>query len=155
MCSVKRRAVFESAYAPADPRRGRRQPAGPAQRRPPEAVRALTTIEREGVLQRISYADLSVEEMGSVYESLLDYTPQIAAHEEQVGERTFRRGEFYPDPRQGAQDYRLLLHPPVAGQPVHPHRLAAGLRRTPAVRRAGLRSGPSRAAHAGSVPGGG
>ena len=63
-----------------------------------KAVRALTTIEREGVLQRISYADLSVEEMGSVYESLLDYTPQIAAHEEQVGERTFRRGEFYLDP---------------------------------------------------------
>ncbi|MEA3310453.1 MAG: hypothetical protein U9Q70_13225 [Chloroflexota bacterium] len=36
------------------------------------AIRALTLIEREGVLQRISYADLGVEELGSIYESLLE-----------------------------------------------------------------------------------
>jgi len=34
------------------------------------AIRALTLIERDGVLQRISYADLGVEELGSIYESL-------------------------------------------------------------------------------------
>lgn len=64
-----------------------------------KAIRALTTVEREGVLQRISYADLSVEEMGSVYESLLDYTPRIAAAPETVGVREIRAGEFFLDPR--------------------------------------------------------
>lgn len=68
------------------------------------AARNLTTIERDGVLQRISYADLSVEEMGSVYESLLDYTPRVAAVEETVDEdheqtRTIYPGQFYLDPR--------------------------------------------------------
>jgi type I restriction-modification system DNA methylase subunit len=63
------------------------------------AVRALTTIERDGVLQRISYADLSVEEMGSVYESLLDYTPRIAAAAETVENRALAAGTFFLDPR--------------------------------------------------------
>lgn len=64
-----------------------------------KAIHALTTITREKVLQRISYADLSVEEMGSVYESLLDYTPRIARVEETVDGRTIKPGHFYLDPR--------------------------------------------------------
>ena len=63
------------------------------------AVASLTTVERDKVKQRISYSDLSVEEMGSVYESLLDYTPRIAAQEETVEERTVRPGQFFLDPR--------------------------------------------------------
>jgi hypothetical protein len=39
-----------------------------------KAIRSLTIVDRDNVSQRISYADLSVEELGSVYESLLDYT---------------------------------------------------------------------------------
>ncbi len=48
------------------------------------AVRALTLIEREGVLQRISYADLGVEELGSIYESLLDFTPHVTTGPEEA-----------------------------------------------------------------------
>ncbi|MEA3341518.1 MAG: restriction endonuclease, partial [Chloroflexota bacterium] len=51
------------------------------------AIRALTLIEREGVLQRISYADLGVEELGSIYESLLDFTPRVTTQAEVVVER--------------------------------------------------------------------
>ncbi|HNT74636.1 MAG TPA: hypothetical protein PKH77_06430 [Anaerolineae bacterium] len=48
------------------------------------AIRALTLIERAGVLQRISYADLGVEELGAIYESLLDYTPRVTLAPETV-----------------------------------------------------------------------
>ena len=51
------------------------------------AIRALTLIEREGVLQRISYLDLGVEELGSVYESLLDFTPRVTEKHEIIEER--------------------------------------------------------------------
>ena len=50
------------------------------------AVRALTLIEREGVLQRISYADLGVEELGSIYESLLDFTPRVTREREVIAD---------------------------------------------------------------------
>jgi len=63
------------------------------------AVRALTLIEREGVLQRISYADLGVEELGSIYESLLDFTPRVTAHAEDVGGREVPARTFFLDPR--------------------------------------------------------
>ncbi|RLC92965.1 MAG: restriction endonuclease, partial [Chloroflexi bacterium] len=61
------------------------------------AVRALTLIEREGVLQRISYADLGVEEIGSIYESLLDYTPRITTGPNAPSTGSGRR--FFLDPR--------------------------------------------------------
>ena len=41
------------------------------------AIRAFTTIELEGVRQYVNFADLGVEEIGSVYESLLDYMPVV------------------------------------------------------------------------------
>ena len=66
------------------------------------AIRYLTTVTREGSLQRISFADLGVEEVGSVYESLLDYHPRIAQVPELVEGRLVAAGEFFLDPR-GAQ----------------------------------------------------
>jgi len=42
-----------------------------------EAVRQLTVIEEERVLKRINYLDLGVEEIGSIYESLLDFVPRV------------------------------------------------------------------------------
>ena len=63
------------------------------------AIRALTAVERDKVTQRISYADLSVEEIGSVYESLLDYTPRIASTDETVEGREIKTGTFFLDPR--------------------------------------------------------
>ncbi|MBC7251087.1 MAG: hypothetical protein H5T62_12480 [Anaerolineae bacterium] len=63
------------------------------------AIRALTLIEREGVLQRISYADLGVEELGSIYESLLDFTPRVSTAPENVNGRQIPATTFFLDPR--------------------------------------------------------
>lgn len=70
------------------------------------AVRDLALVEREKVLQRISYVDLGVDELGSIYEALLDYQPRIATAAEQVPidaagktARTVHPGEFFLDPR--------------------------------------------------------
>ncbi|MBU1746580.1 MAG: hypothetical protein KKA73_02735, partial [Chloroflexi bacterium] len=63
------------------------------------AIRYLTLVEREGVLQRISYADLGVEELGSVYESLLDYTPRVSTAPEDVNGREVPANTFFLDPR--------------------------------------------------------
>ena len=43
-----------------------------------DAIRALTTIRPPGgVIQRVDYANLGAEELGSIYEALLEYLPQI------------------------------------------------------------------------------
>jgi hypothetical protein len=63
------------------------------------AVRALTLIEREGVLQRISYADLGVEELGSIYESLLDFTPRVSTHADEINGCEVPANTFFLDPR--------------------------------------------------------
>jgi hypothetical protein len=63
------------------------------------AIRALTLIEREGLLQRIAYADLGVEELGSIYESLLDYTPRVTRQMEVVEGREIPPSTFFLDPR--------------------------------------------------------
>ena len=64
-----------------------------------QAVRYLTTVEREKVLQRVSYADLSVEEIGSIYESLLDFTPRVTHRSVEVEERLVPAETFFLDPR--------------------------------------------------------
>jgi hypothetical protein len=63
------------------------------------AVRQLTSIERGNVSNRINYLDLGVEEIGSIYESLLDYTPRIATVREDVEGKTVFPNMFYLDPR--------------------------------------------------------
>jgi len=45
-----------------------------------EAIHHLSYFEKDGRLTRVNYAALDVEELGSVYESLLDYQP-VFAHE--------------------------------------------------------------------------
>jgi len=64
-----------------------------------DAIEYLTLIEHEGTRQRISYADLGVEEIGSVYESLLEFTPRLATEVIELEDRTVSRGEFYLDER--------------------------------------------------------
>lgn len=64
-----------------------------------QAIRYLTTIERESVRQRISYADLSVEEIGSIYEGLLEFTPRVTKTAEQVNGRDITPATFFLDPR--------------------------------------------------------
>jgi hypothetical protein len=63
------------------------------------AIDDLTHIEQEGYRQRISYADLGVEEIGAVYESLLEFTPQIAETAIELEERTISPDSFYLDGR--------------------------------------------------------
>ncbi|WP_254534033.1 Eco57I restriction-modification methylase domain-containing protein [Natrinema gelatinilyticum] len=63
------------------------------------AIADLTLIEREGVLQRISYADLGVEEVGSIYESLLEFTPRLAEEHVEFDDQSIASGEFYLDDR--------------------------------------------------------
>jgi hypothetical protein len=41
------------------------------------AIRSLSLYEQKGQLRRVNYAAIDVEEFGSVYESLLDFYPQI------------------------------------------------------------------------------
>lgn len=41
------------------------------------AIRHLSLYENKGLLRRVNYTALDVEELGSVYESLLDYTPKV------------------------------------------------------------------------------
>jgi hypothetical protein len=64
-----------------------------------ETIHYLTHIEQEGYRQRISYADLGVEEIGAVYESLLEFTPQIAETVLEIDDRKISSGDFYLDPR--------------------------------------------------------
>ena len=64
-----------------------------------DAIEDLTLIEHEGTRQRISYADLGVEEIGSVYESLLEFTPKLATEVIKLEDRTVSHGEFYLDDR--------------------------------------------------------
>src|SRR5690606_8044051 len=42
-----------------------------------DAIRALTTVKVSGVVQRVDYANLGSEELGSIYESLLEFHPEV------------------------------------------------------------------------------
>jgi len=68
-----------------------------------ESVRCLTLTDINKSAQRISYADLSVEEIGSIYESLLDYAPKITDSEEEIYGRTYPPNSFFLDPRGSAR----------------------------------------------------
>lgn len=68
-----------------------------------EAIRFMTLIKKEGVLQRISYLDLGVEEIGAVYESLLDYTPRVLGENEVVEDVPRQAHEFVLDPVGGSR----------------------------------------------------
>jgi hypothetical protein len=62
-------------------------------------VRYLTVVEEERVLKRINYLDLGVEEIGSIYESLLDFIPRVSSREEEVDGEKVPAKTFFLDPR--------------------------------------------------------
>jgi hypothetical protein len=65
------------------------------------AFDALTTVEVEGVPQYVNYGELGVEEIGSVYESLLDYLPVLMGGRivlEPVSEQRSDLGSYYTPP---------------------------------------------------------
>lgn len=67
-----------------------------------KAVEYLTFFESEGTKQRISYVDLGVEEIGSIYESLLDYVPRVLKEDTVIDGELYSARKFFLDPR-GAQ----------------------------------------------------
>jgi len=64
-----------------------------------KAVRNLTLVEEEHTLKRINYLDLGVEEIGSIYESLLDFTPRVIKEEEIIGDSVTAPNSFILDSR--------------------------------------------------------
>ena len=64
-----------------------------------DVVRHLTLVEEEHVLKRINYLDLGVSEIGSIYESLLDFTPKVFATEQKIEEEIIAANTFVLDPR--------------------------------------------------------
>jgi hypothetical protein len=67
------------------------------------AIRNLTYFESEKTLQRISYIDLGVEEIGSIYESLLDYKPRILNEDVVIDGVLYTGGIFFLDPMGAAR----------------------------------------------------
>jgi len=63
------------------------------------AIHHLTLVEEEKVLKRINYLDLGVEEIGSIYESLLDFLPMVCASEQEVEGEKVLPNTFFLDPR--------------------------------------------------------
>jgi hypothetical protein len=64
-----------------------------------DAIFRLSYFQLDKLVNRINYANLAIDELGSVYESLLDYEPKIALQNTKVGKREIHRGQFYLDDR--------------------------------------------------------
>jgi len=62
-------------------------------------MRFLTCYEKGKVLQRINFLDIGVEEIGSIYESLLDYSPRVLKIAETIDNHHYSSGKFALDPR--------------------------------------------------------
>jgi hypothetical protein len=62
-------------------------------------VHDLTHVKQDGYPQRISYADLGVDEIGAVYESLLEFTPRYATEPVESGDLSVQSNQFYLDDR--------------------------------------------------------
>lgn len=101
----------------------RQTPLAERARVPDEAVRravmALATTTRREVSERIAYADLGVEQLGAVYERVLEYEPSGAPTTRTISRTSHDRkatGSFYT-PR-SVTDFlvRRALHPLVQGK---------------------------------------
>ncbi len=64
-----------------------------------DAIFRLSYFKLDNLSNRINYANLAIDELGSVYESLLDYEPKLAIAPATLGKRGINRGEFYLDDR--------------------------------------------------------
>jgi len=68
------------------------------------AIRRLSMFEERGVWQKVNYSALDVEELGSVYESLLDFRPVIEKQDSglvfdlRVGSERKTTGSYYTRP---------------------------------------------------------
>jgi hypothetical protein len=64
-----------------------------------DAIYQLSFFKSENLVNKINYANLAIDELGSVYESLLDYEPKLASESITIGNKQINRGEFYLDDR--------------------------------------------------------
>jgi hypothetical protein len=64
-----------------------------------DAIYQLSFFKSENLINKINYANLAIDELGSVYESLLDYEPKLAKEATTVGTRQINRGTFFLDDR--------------------------------------------------------
>jgi hypothetical protein len=81
------------------------------------AIRHLSLYQDKGQLRRVNYTALDVEELGSVYESLLDFHPQVTLHH---GKYEFKlvfsserktTGSYYTPPTLVQQLIKTALEP--------------------------------------------
>jgi len=68
-----------------------------------EAIRFLTLTEIDGTARRINYSEISVEEIGSIYESLLEFVPRITDQPEDIEGLSYTANSFILDPRGSAR----------------------------------------------------
>ena len=129
-----------------------------------DVLLAVTTRPGADRRERITYADLGVEQLGAVYERVLDYAPAVDGRSRSRSRRSGRRkdtGTFYTPRAMTEYLVRRTLAPLVRGRDARAHPVAArrrsgdGQRRLPGRgvplprrrlrRRADCRREPSRA----------
>ncbi|MDD4428675.1 MAG: N-6 DNA methylase [Paludibacter sp.] len=64
-----------------------------------KAIDALCFFTEKQLKSKINYATLAIDELGSVYESLLDYEPRLLQENTEINGRNCKRGEFVLDDR--------------------------------------------------------
>lgn len=64
-----------------------------------DAIYKLCYFRSENISNRINYANLAIDELGSVYESLLDFEPKLSLEATTILDRKIAKGEFYLDSR--------------------------------------------------------
>lgn len=81
------------------------------------AIRELSLYQEKGQLRRVNYAALDVEELGSVYESLLDFHPEVTPknHEFKLvfGSDRKTTGSYYTPPQLVGQLIKTALEPVI------------------------------------------
>ena len=83
------------------------------------AIRCLSLYEEKGQIRRVNYAALDVEELGSVYESLLDFHPQIKQNQGiyefklVFGSDRKTTGSYYTPPQLVQQLIKTALEPVI------------------------------------------
>ncbi|MEH2212116.1 DNA methyltransferase [Nostoc sp.] len=81
------------------------------------AIRELSLYQDKGQLRRVNYAALDVEELGSVYESLLDFHPEISPKNYEFklvfGSERKTTGSYYTPPQLVGQLIKTALEPVI------------------------------------------
>jgi len=83
------------------------------------AIRHLSLYQDKGQIRRVNYSALDVEELGSVYESLLDYYPQVKVNQGiyefnlVLGSVRKTTGSYYTPPQLVQQLIKTALEPVI------------------------------------------